>query len=296
MTSWPWMQGIDLAIADPIEPVVPEDTRPSVKDLIKEHRDKIDKVRAAIEEDPLYDTTKHDDLWILRFVLSHKKSKPAIVAAKHTLLFRKKYDLDSKDIRDVTFQDCDWKSVAEYRKHRCYDDGIVTTIPDERRGVIVYIKMSKTNADAHKLVSKESWNQAFVYVAEWSHQHLDYVTRTTGRLTKSARIVDLAGMTMSKALSDKEGTKLDGEIVAEMEDVYPQLLETLFLCHPPEWLHIVWSIVRPIMPKRVMEKMDIMTPHKNEKEKKKLLKHVSAENLPKSYGGKNVSSLQSWDI
>eukprot|EP00934_Nitzschia_sp_Nitz4_P004183 Nitzschia sp. Nitz4//scaffold2_size372955//363580//364810//NITZ4_000482-RA/size372955-snap-gene-0.111-mRNA-1//-1//CDS//3329546955//4173//frame0 len=286
---------VDLTIADPIEPVAPEDTRPSVKDLIKEHRDKIDKVKAAIEDDPLYDSTKHDDLWILRFVLSHKKSKPAIAAAKHTLLFRKKYDLDSKDIREIAFQNCDWQSVAEYRKYRCSDNSVVTTIPDKQRGVIAYIKLSQMNAGAHKLVSKDAWNQAFVYVAEWSHQHLDYVTRTTGRLTRSVRIIDLAGMTMSKALGDREGTKRDGEIVAEMEDVYPQLLETLFLCHPPEWLHIVWSVLRAIMPKRVMEKMDIMTPHKNEKERKRLLKHIALDNLPISYGGNDAKLLKGWE-
>eukprot|EP00934_Nitzschia_sp_Nitz4_P003904 Nitzschia sp. Nitz4//scaffold2_size372955//362198//363091//NITZ4_000481-RA/size372955-processed-gene-0.553-mRNA-1//-1//CDS//3329546952//3894//frame0 len=296
MTSWPWMKGVDLAIADPIEPVVPEDTRPSVKDLIKEHRDKIDKVKAAIEEDPLYDSTKHDDLWILRFLLSHKKSKPAIAAAKHALQFRRKYDLDSKDIRTVPFQDCDWQTVAEFRKYRCSENNVLTTLPDEHRGVVVYMKLSKMNAEAHtKMVSDDSWNKGFVYVAEWSHQHLDYITRTTGRLTRSIRFIDLEGMTLSKAMSDREGKKRSGEIVAEMEDVYPQLLEAVILCHPPEWLHIVWSMLRTIMPKRVVEKMEIMTPHKNEKERKRLLKYLSIDNLPSSYGGKETKLLQGWN-
>ena len=78
MTSWPWMQGFDVAIADPIEPVNEHDDRVSVKDLIKEHREKIDKIREGIQDDPLYDPTRHDDLWIVRFWLSHKKSKHEI--------------------------------------------------------------------------------------------------------------------------------------------------------------------------------------------------------------------------
>jgi len=87
------MKGVNEALADPIEPVCPEDNRPSAKKLIVEYREKIDKIRDEVSKDPLYDRTKHDDLWLLRFYLSHKKSKPAIQAAKHTLEFRAKYNL-----------------------------------------------------------------------------------------------------------------------------------------------------------------------------------------------------------
>jgi hypothetical protein len=42
------MQGVEIAIADPIDPTCPEDTRPAVKDLITEHADKIAKIKAGI--------------------------------------------------------------------------------------------------------------------------------------------------------------------------------------------------------------------------------------------------------
>lgn len=76
MTSWPWMKGMTVALTDPpIPPVCPEDDRKAVKDLITEYRAKIDKLRTALEDHPLFDyDNKHDDLWLLRFYLSHKKS------------------------------------------------------------------------------------------------------------------------------------------------------------------------------------------------------------------------------
>lgn len=44
MTSWPWMmKDIEVAIADPMPLEHQGDERPSVKELIKSHRMKIDK-------------------------------------------------------------------------------------------------------------------------------------------------------------------------------------------------------------------------------------------------------------
>ena len=102
MTSWIWMKGVSVAIADPIDPVTPEDVRPSVKALIDEHRVKIDKIKGEISSHALYDANKHDDLWILHFWLSHKKTKKAVAAALHTLEYRQKYNLDEQDIRHDT--------------------------------------------------------------------------------------------------------------------------------------------------------------------------------------------------
>ena len=84
----PRMKGVTIAIADPIYPVDAHDVCPSVKDLLKEHGTKIDKIRDALVEDLFYDPAKHNYLWMLRFALSHKKSRNTIAAAKHTQQFR----------------------------------------------------------------------------------------------------------------------------------------------------------------------------------------------------------------
>ena len=65
------MKGIDVAVIDPIPLLNEYDVRPSVKALIFENRKMIDDVKHELQSDPLYRSDKHDELWILRFLLSH---------------------------------------------------------------------------------------------------------------------------------------------------------------------------------------------------------------------------------
>ena len=97
MTSWPWMKGVGVALADPAPPLNEYDDRPSAKALIAENRGVIEQVKKELQGDSLYDAAKHDELWILRFLLSHKlNTKHAVEAAKTTLAFRKEHRLDEK--------------------------------------------------------------------------------------------------------------------------------------------------------------------------------------------------------
>lgn len=293
MTSWLWMKGVDEAVADPIEPITSHDERPSVKALLEEHREKIDKIKLEVSQDPLYDATKHDDLWMLRFWLSHNKSKQAIAAAKTTLLFRQKYQLDQTDIRQDAPHKTKEPRVADYWKTRWNSDGVIITLPDKQRGTVVFIAIAQANPEGSKLLSEDTWDYSFIYSAEWSHQWVDYITRTTGRLTKEVRFVDLTGLQLTKHL-DRAANKRDGKIMGEMEDVYPQMLETIYCCYPPSFMHAIWSIIRLVMPKRVLDKIDIITPNANKTERDRLLKHISIEHLPEHFGGENTVAPKDW--
>lgn len=286
MTSWPWMKGIQDAIADPIEPVNATDSRSAVKDLIQKHRESIDKVRQAIANDVNYDVTKHDDLWILRFILSHKKKlKDAIKATQHCLTFRAEHKLDDTDIR---FHPVGPKALSEgakrYLKY-CSDDAVVMTLPDPKRGVVGFLNFP--GIDQHGLVKNvdpNDWLPLFLYVAEWTHQWLDYITRTTGRLTKSVRLADISESTFSQF--SHECHKRDGAAMGIMEDVYPQLLEKVFICHAPTWVQVPWRILRPLMPKRVVAKVDFINPDKKRNERERLYEYIDEEHLPVRFGGK----------
>eukprot|EP00980_Cylindrotheca_fusiformis_P015518 scaffold4412_cov91-Cylindrotheca_fusiformis.AAC.1 len=266
-SSWIWMKGANDDTdtdTDPInekvamDPIGPEDDRPSVSELIKEHADKINQVRIELKEtmEPLYDPSKHDDLWILRFLLSHKlKTKRAIKAAKHTLDFRKEYHLDEQDIRhypphkvrdnDVTLENPKFQSFGRAFGLRAPEDAIIYTIPNQQRGVLAFLKYTGMKSDSETLnqLSDEEWDSMFVYTSEWSFQWLDYVTRTTGRLTKTVRFVNLEGVSYSDF--HRKAIQRDGKILDRMEDVYPQLLHALYIYNAPSWINTVWGLVRP---------------------------------------------------
>jgi hypothetical protein len=73
-----------------------------------------------------------------------------------------------------------------------------------------------------------------------------------------------------------------------MQDYYPQLLESFYICDPPTWAHIPWKIVRPLLPSRVVQKIDFVAPGKSKKERKRLRVHLQEEHLPVVYGGQRV--------
>ena len=334
--SLPWMEGAVVKnsrnshcwIADPCPPVDRFDSRPSVVHLISQNRASIDTVRAALKwsNDPLFDINKHDDLWILRFVLSHHKNKrrrlplDAIVdAARYTLRFRSHYHLDDMDIRfhppsrtdkdhtnrssgnggngdndgvDRVQEQKRLKRAAACTKYlaSCRPGAITFGIPDVRRGVVCFIQASGIDKDqVLKQFGVNDWLYAFLYMNEWTFQWLDYVTRTTGRLTKSVRLLLADGMSKSNLLPGQNQQRVK-QAMGVMEECYPQLLEGIFVCKAPAWIQIPWRLLRPILPKRVVNKIDFVTP--TDEERERLQGHVSINHLPARLGGK----LTEWPV
>ena len=297
--TWPWMVGIHnntekgiINIPDAIDPVCDNDQRLSVKDLIVQHCNEIDQVRKGLINHPLYNAMKHDDLFILRFILSHKcHIKKSIKAACHTLEFRKQHQLDDHDIRYVKPEHSFASdSIQRYMKY-CTNDAFRFTLPDAQWGIVAFICLDgmDTNGLA-KNVPEEDWLPIFIYSSEWAFQWQDYITRTTGRLTKSIRIIDVSQVSIHN--TNSENTRREGNVMGIMEDCYPQLLQSLFVCHAPIWIQIPWRMIRPLLPKRVASKIDFINPIKNEKERQRLLQYISIENLPTRYGGKN----ETWPV
>ena len=286
-------------MADPIEPVDKLDKRPAVKDLIQEHRSAIDAVAKELKSDALFDPSKHDDLWILRFVLSHCKSKKkttdktlakAAAAAKATLVFRKEHKLDDEDLRaHVPSARATHPLAKDMSKYLslCADDAMVVCIPDRRRGPVSFIQYMSIDQEAVVEQMDESrWMPAFLFPNEFLHQWLDYTTRTTGRLTKNVRLVGMEGAKLGSVNSEHE--RRNSKAMSVMEDCYPQLLQAIFVCDPPTWILASWRLVKVFFPKRVKEKFDFISPKANEKERRTLLKYISKENLPSKFGGERT--------
>merc|ERR1712176_1392084 len=115
--------------------------------------------------------------------------------------------------------------------------------------------------------------RAFIFITEWTHQWLDYVTRTTGRLTKTIRIMDISNVTMKRNFNMKLSRR-EANIVNDMEDCYPQMLQKIFFIDPPTWVMGIWKIIKSLMPKRVIEKVDFINPKNVSKDLDKLTKYI----------------------
>jgi len=219
--------------------------------------------------------------------LSHKRTKDAAKAAEHTLEFREEHKLDETDIRFLgTSQDGtnQPQSFSRYIEH-CGPEAVQWTLPDSKRGVICFIDFAARDVDALvENLNEKEWLESFLYLNEWAFQWQDYITRVTGRLTKSVRLIDFKEAKLSGM--NQEATKRDSAAMKMTEDVYPQLLKTLYICHAPAWIQIPWRILRPLFPKRVIEKMDFINPDTRPNERDRLLEHLEEAHLPVRFGGK----------
>lgn len=75
---------------------IPDDAPLVVATLLAKHAEKVAATREAVASHPHFDGARHDGLWLLRYLLSHKlKVKPAAAAARHSLQLRFDMKLDA---------------------------------------------------------------------------------------------------------------------------------------------------------------------------------------------------------
>lgn len=272
------------------------DHRPLISDLLKKHGDKIEEVRNIIKEESLYNkddnAKRYDDIWILRFVLSHKKNvKSAAKAAIKTMQYREEWKLNEMgDIRhkfpSQTAGDDQWPFTAAFNTNSATDDCMLHTQPDDNRGIITYIRLQDLNQQGlYESTTIEDMKQTYIYLNECIFQVHDAVTRKTGRLTKHLRIVDMGNLGFRDM--HMKYLKRDGEASKYTEDFYPQALGAIVAVNAPVWVSGIWKIARPFFPSRFAEKVNISGSKISSKDTEFFLKFISKENLPVSLGGSN---------
>ena len=278
------------ATASPVAPAtIPSaapavyDSRRKVSDLLLENEASITAVRAEVEKDALYDSNRHDALWLLRYVLSHKGNvEGAAAAAKATIQFRHTWNMDADDY-DTTEQAC----AAVIKFYKAVVPGALTYYaPHPDRPMMLVGRVRELNF--HQLaatMTPEETAMAGRLSSEYLFRHSDEVTRRTGRLTKYVRCIDLRGVKLSGM--SREFQKRDRELAKAIEDFYPQLLDSVYLCHAPSWVQGVWRVMRPLLPVRFVEKVDFVAPATSDVERQRLIRKSGCpeELLPACFGG-----------
>lgn len=277
------------------------DSRPLVSDLLAKHGSEIEDVKTMIENDDLYkaNASRYDDIWILRFVLSHKKNAASAgKAALSAMKFREENELnDLGDIRHMIpcLADPDdvldrpiAQPLARLHSFSLTEDSMQYYFPDESRGVAMFVIPSKVDMKSvASELSGEDVSNAFLCINEILYQIHDEVTRRTGRLTKLVRVFDFSGLTFKKfSISFAKKYAAASHF---SENFYPQLLGAIFVVNMPGWFVKFLAMFRPLLPQRVVEKVNIIA--QTDKMKPEDLGHyskfISEENLPERYGGKN---------
>jgi len=282
----------------------PHDDRPLVKDLLEQHAASIDGVRQQILSDetvgkPLWNE-RYDDIWILRYVLSHKGNvERATKNALKTMKMRDEMKLNNEEFSDMrrrlkNYGNCasdaaDVESLPHFDSFNSFlgkDSYIVLSQPDPDRGVLLYGDMG--DVDMEGMMASMSEQQAIehlVYQNEAVYQILDEVTRRTGKLTKLTRNMDFANFSLFKL--NYKFAKQTAAVAKDIEEYHPHVLAGITIFNTPAWINGIWTVMKPLFPKRVIGKIDFLSVKASRKLHKPILKHISEANLPENFGGKN---------
>ncbi len=193
------------------------------------------------------DSTPYDDIWALRFVLSHPEDADAARAAAETLRWRaeKKEMLAAAATgeRPKRFEVMERLVVAQY--HGETSTGAPLYII--RAGISNTVAL--TTEHTHEEVV-----EFMMYRKEIGFLLCDAITRKTRKLTKLVTVNDLSHVSLL-AGTDKRFTAVLGAASKLSETLYPQLLDRAVLINAPYIFGAIWSIIKGMVSTKTRAKV-----------------------------------------
>jgi hypothetical protein len=261
--------------------------RESVSRLISKYAAQLAELKALVSSSEHYKAHLHDDIWLLRFLLSHFSKGGVATAARAALgaiEWRHANGMDEPTLPCGGPESLKVPAVAKVYNGLRDRAALSYYVPDPDRGTVLVAVPSMV--DFHKLAANMTEEESAIahrLSTEWLFRQCDVVTRRTGYLTKTVRLIDLKGLRLSGL--NREFQRRDAKNSKTLEDFYPQLLGAVYLCHAPSWMQAVWRGMRTILPARVVEKVDFLEPKRDVRERARLMRWIACEHLPECFGG-----------
>ena len=193
------------------------------------------------------DSTPYDDIWALRFVLSHPEDADAARAAASISFFSARHRSVSAAAatgeRPKRFEVMERLVVAQYH-------GETST------GAPLYIiRAGISNTVA--LTTEHTHDEVvefMMYRKEIGFLLCDAITRKTRKLTKLVTVNDLSHVSLL-AGTDKRFTAVLGAASKLSETLYPQLLDRAVLINAPYIFGAIWSIIKGMVSTKTRAKV-----------------------------------------
>jgi hypothetical protein len=250
--------------------------------LFEKHGERVRVLLQALSGDghAVGEGTPYDEIWALRFVLSHPEDAEAARNAAETLRWR----AENKDMlaaaargeRLKRFESIEPLVVAQYH-------GETST------GAPLYIiragisnTMALTNTHTH-----EQMVEFMMYRKELGFLLCDAITRKTNKLTKLVTVNDLSHVSLL-AGTDKRFTAVLGAASKLSETLYPQLLDRAVLINAPYIFGAIWSIIKGLMSAKTRAKVAVCgssDTRKGDISKCPFAKLINLETVPSFLGG-----------
>lgn len=216
---------------------------PLLSDLFLEHRELIDAIRQRPECAALL-RPEHDDLFVLRYVLSFKgDSQKAAGAIKSAIEWRRENAHILLRIDELQ---------GEVRK--IIPTGMLPWHTNQGQPIQVAIPFA---VEAATWSSKsEQWHhEAGISNREVAYRICDKLSRQTGRLVKLVMIQDLTGLSLSFAMQNSKLVQNQGKLSKLAEFLFPQLIATVVVTHPPSFIQTLYGLASKVLSERLVKKV-----------------------------------------
>lgn len=267
--------------SDPTDEVPRSKAADDISALLALHADALAQLRALVEPLPDFDTARHDDVFLLRFLLSHKlQPKAAARAFGNALTWRRANGVEeiAAAIRGGMRQE----AFPHFEKiHPLVPLHLV--IGDKEP--IIFISLHELRlAELMQTVSSADYVQYTHHMNELTFQAADRVTRRTGRLAKLVRLLD--ARTLGWRHFNLRYFSAVAAAARGSEDAYPQMLGGFYLCNLGPTMHAFWrGTIKPLLPTRFVEKTFLYEPATHPEDLAALLAALSKECVPVQLGG-----------
>ena len=142
-------------------------------ELLPKHAARIGKLRELLADEPLFEPARHDEVFLLRFLLSHKLDpKRAAKACRRALKIRQEQGLDELGELFRTTEWWEWEGGVAVEMMRYLHFG--TLQPDADRALLITGCLRALNT--HGLMKEgnlDHYRRGMRLVTEWQYQRLD---------------------------------------------------------------------------------------------------------------------------
>lgn len=218
---------------------------PLISDLLAEHRAAVAAVKASPELRGILGP-EHDDLYILRYVLSNKGDADAAASAVlRSINWRREHadlllriDALQADVRaTIATGMLPWRTV---------------------NGQPVQFTMPFAVPTEQWATKSEDWHfEAGISNRELAYRTCDRLTRESGRLHKLVMLQDATGLSLSFVLRAHKLAGNQGKLSKLSEFLYPQLIDKIIITHPPPFLSLLHRMAAVSMSERTLRKFKV---------------------------------------
>lgn len=223
-------------------------TQENIDDLLAMHADDLRALRGKLGSEKLL-SSEHDDIFLLRFLLSNKSVEKSEAPLRETLRWRKENAARLAQAaawyRDPKHDAMGKMSIADLLD--------VTTLNDEP---VLVVRSGRS--DVRSLMDAYSQDEVVEYLnyaKERAFRMCDEATRRTRRLVKMITVLDCAQSKLSG--NDSRFMKALGRSSKEAEVHYPQLLALTVPINTPPFMSLLWGIAKRFLPARTVAKLRV---------------------------------------